>query len=129
MKPTTKTSRTAAYIEKMVRALNEHYFGGELEEPIVTKTTTTATPVLRTALARSAAAPGRSSVPCVDSPFGLPGTLISNAGTVTCRWCRYKRKKESAISGVGERLLKLHFCDIERRRAGLRLCAHGLWAP
>ncbi len=36
MKPTTKTSRTAAYIEKMVRALNEHYFGGELEEPIVT---------------------------------------------------------------------------------------------
>ena len=36
MKQTVRTSRTAGYLEKMFRAVNEHYFGGELEEPIIT---------------------------------------------------------------------------------------------
>lgn len=36
MKETVKTSRTAGYLEKMFRALNRDYFGGELEEPIIT---------------------------------------------------------------------------------------------
>lgn len=36
MKETVKTSRSAGYLEKIFRALNEHYFGGELEEPIIT---------------------------------------------------------------------------------------------
>lgn len=36
MKQTVKTSRTAGYLEKMFRAVNERYFGGELEEPIIT---------------------------------------------------------------------------------------------
>ncbi len=36
MKETIKTSRTAGYLEKIFRALNAKYFGGELEEPIIT---------------------------------------------------------------------------------------------
>lgn len=36
MKETVKTSRTAGYLEKMFRALNQDFFGGELEEPIIT---------------------------------------------------------------------------------------------
>ena len=36
MKETTKTSRTAGYLEKIFRALNNDSFGGELEEPIIT---------------------------------------------------------------------------------------------
>lgn len=36
MKQTTKTSRTAGQLEKMFRALNAHFFAGELEEPIIT---------------------------------------------------------------------------------------------
>lgn len=36
MKETVKTSRTAGYLEKMFRALNAKYFGGQLEEPIIT---------------------------------------------------------------------------------------------
>lgn len=36
MKETVKTSRTAGYLEKMFRALNARYFGGQLEEPIIT---------------------------------------------------------------------------------------------
>lgn len=36
MKETTKTSRTAGYLEKMFRALNTDFFNGELEEPIIT---------------------------------------------------------------------------------------------
>lgn len=36
MKETVKTSRTAGYLEKMFRALNRDWFGGELEEPIIT---------------------------------------------------------------------------------------------
>ena len=36
MKQTVKTSRTAGYLEKMFRALNRDYFGGALEEPIIT---------------------------------------------------------------------------------------------
>ena len=36
MKQTTKTSRTAGYLEKMFRALNQRFFDGELEEPIIT---------------------------------------------------------------------------------------------
>lgn len=36
MKETVKTSRTAGYLEKMFRALNEDFFAGELEEPIIT---------------------------------------------------------------------------------------------
>lgn len=36
MKATVKTSRTAGYIEKMFRVLNDHYFDGEVEEPIIT---------------------------------------------------------------------------------------------
>ena len=36
MKQTVKTSRTAGYLEKMFRILNEHYFNGEIEEPIIT---------------------------------------------------------------------------------------------
>ena len=36
MKQTVKTSRTAGYLEKMFRALNENYFDGEIEEPIIT---------------------------------------------------------------------------------------------
>lgn len=36
MKETVKTSRTAGYLEKMFRALNADWFGGELEEPIIT---------------------------------------------------------------------------------------------
>lgn len=36
MKRTTKTSRTAGYLEKIFRRLNDNYFNGELEEPIIT---------------------------------------------------------------------------------------------
>lgn len=36
MKQTIKTSRSAGYLEKIVRALNERYFNGELQEPMVT---------------------------------------------------------------------------------------------
>ena len=36
MKQTVKTSRTAGYLEKMFRAMNGRYFGGQLEEPIIT---------------------------------------------------------------------------------------------
>ena len=36
MKQTIKTSRTAGYLEKMFRTLNDHYFEGQLEEPIIT---------------------------------------------------------------------------------------------
>lgn len=36
MKETTKTSRTAGYLEKMFRKLNEHYFNNTLETPIIT---------------------------------------------------------------------------------------------
>lgn len=36
MKETTKTSRTAGYLEKMFRALNTDFFQGELDEPIIT---------------------------------------------------------------------------------------------
>ena len=36
MKETVKTSRTAGYLEKIFRALNTDWFGGELEEPIIT---------------------------------------------------------------------------------------------
>ena len=36
MKETVKTSRTAGYLEKMFRALNEAYFDGLAEEPIIT---------------------------------------------------------------------------------------------
>ena len=36
MKETVKTSRTAGYLEKMFRALNDRYFEGKLEEPIIT---------------------------------------------------------------------------------------------
>ncbi len=36
MKQTVKTSRTAGYLEKIFRALNEHYYGGRLEEPVIT---------------------------------------------------------------------------------------------
>ncbi len=36
MKQTVKTSRTAGYLEKIFRALNNDSFGGELEEPIIT---------------------------------------------------------------------------------------------
>lgn len=35
MKETAKTSRTAGYLEKIFRALNRDFFGGELEEPII----------------------------------------------------------------------------------------------
>ena len=36
MKETVKTSRAAGYLEKMFRALNQRYFGGVLEEPVIT---------------------------------------------------------------------------------------------
>lgn len=36
MKQTVKTSRTAGYLEKIFRVLNDHYFSGEIEEPIIT---------------------------------------------------------------------------------------------
>ena len=36
MKETTRTSRTAGYLEKIFRALNADWFGGELEEPVIT---------------------------------------------------------------------------------------------
>lgn len=36
MKETIKTSRTAGYLEKIFRALNQKYFDGQLEEPIIT---------------------------------------------------------------------------------------------
>lgn len=36
MKETIKTSRTAGYLEKIFRALNQDFFSGELEEPIIT---------------------------------------------------------------------------------------------
>ena len=36
MKLTVKTSRTAGFLEKAFRVLNEQYFEGELEEPIIT---------------------------------------------------------------------------------------------
>lgn len=36
MKETIKTSRTAGYLEKIFRAVNADWFGGELEEPIIT---------------------------------------------------------------------------------------------
>lgn len=38
MKQTTRTSRAAGQLEKMFRKLNEHYFEGTLEEPIITIT-------------------------------------------------------------------------------------------
>ena len=36
MKETVKISRTAGYLEKIFRVLNEHYFENVLEEPIIT---------------------------------------------------------------------------------------------
>lgn len=36
MKETVKTSRTAGYLEKIFRAVDADWFGGELEEPIIT---------------------------------------------------------------------------------------------
>ena len=36
MKETVKTSRTAGYLEKIFRAVNAKYFGGQLEEPNIT---------------------------------------------------------------------------------------------
>ena len=36
VKETVKTSRTAGYLEKIFRTFNEHYFGNQLEEPIIT---------------------------------------------------------------------------------------------
>lgn len=36
MKETVKTSRTAGYLEKIFRALNNRYFDNQLEEPIIT---------------------------------------------------------------------------------------------
>lgn len=36
MKETTKTSRTAGYLEKIFRAINNDSFAGKLEEPIIT---------------------------------------------------------------------------------------------
>lgn len=36
MKQTVKTSRAAGQLEKMFRALNAKYFGGKLEEPVIT---------------------------------------------------------------------------------------------
>lgn len=36
MKQTVKTSRTAGYLEKMFRALNDRYFDGLLDEPVIT---------------------------------------------------------------------------------------------
>ena len=36
MKETVKTSRTAGYLEKIFRKLNEHYFASAIEEPIIT---------------------------------------------------------------------------------------------
>jgi len=36
MKETVKTSRTAGYLEKIFRKLNECYFSGQLEEPVIT---------------------------------------------------------------------------------------------
>ena len=36
MKQTVKTSRTAGYLEKIFRALNDRYFDNELPEPIIT---------------------------------------------------------------------------------------------
>lgn len=36
MKATVRTSRTAGQLEKMFRALNTEFFGGELPEPIIT---------------------------------------------------------------------------------------------
>lgn len=36
MKQTTKTSRTAGYLERIFRAINQDSFGGEIEEPIIT---------------------------------------------------------------------------------------------
>lgn len=43
MKKTTRTSRSAGYLEKMFRQLNADSFGGELEEPIITIQTTPGT--------------------------------------------------------------------------------------
>lgn len=36
MKETVKTSRTAGYLEKLFRALNQDFFNGEVDEPIIT---------------------------------------------------------------------------------------------
>lgn len=36
MKQTTRTSRAAGYLEKIFRALNQDYFGGEIDEPVIT---------------------------------------------------------------------------------------------
>jgi hypothetical protein len=36
MKQTIKTSRTAGYLEKLFRTLNERYFDNTIEEPIIT---------------------------------------------------------------------------------------------
>ena len=36
MKDTVKTSRTAGYLEKIFRVLNEHYFNNVIDEPIIT---------------------------------------------------------------------------------------------
>lgn len=36
MKQTVRTSRTAGYLEKIFRTVNEYYFDGALEEPIIT---------------------------------------------------------------------------------------------
>ena len=36
MKETVKISRTAGYLEKMFRVLNQHYFDSFIEEPIIT---------------------------------------------------------------------------------------------
>lgn len=40
MKQTIKTSRAAGYLEKMFRILNNYYFNGEIEEPIITMQST-----------------------------------------------------------------------------------------
>lgn len=36
MKQTTRTSRAAGYLEKMFRALNQDFFNGEVDEPVIT---------------------------------------------------------------------------------------------
>lgn len=40
MKQTIKTSRAAGYLEKMFHILNNYYFNGEIEEPIITMQST-----------------------------------------------------------------------------------------
>ena len=40
MKEITRTSRCTGYLEKIFRAVNMHYFGGQLEEPVICITST-----------------------------------------------------------------------------------------